>query len=57
MANNEQVGRRHRKRNQMGERLQSHKEVYNFVPEKQERLVQDTFGWRLVLIPNVIGNI
>ena len=57
MANNEQVGRRHRKRNQMGERLQSHKEVYNFVPEKQERLVQDTFGWRLVLIPNVIGSI
>lgn len=28
---------------EMGERLQSYKEVYNFVSEKQERLVQNTF--------------
>lgn len=40
----------------MGKRLQNPKEVYHFVPEKQEILVQDMFFWKLALILNVIGN-
>lgn len=40
----------------MGKRLQNQKEVYNFMPEKQEVLVQNMFDWRLALILNVIGS-
>lgn len=40
----------------MGKRLQNQKEVYHFIPEKREILVQNMFCWRLALILNVTEN-